>query len=115
MLIERYTLTTIEEEAVPLAGMPSAGSTVGHSLLVISFVAFTMLITIWLLCQYLEKCRDARYRLSEIRTGYSVEMIDRHRFNLKWLSDALYEQEMQKGGAAFFESRTGNIWTDHYW
>ena len=110
MLIEKYTLTTIEEEAVPLAGAPAAESAIGHSLLLIIMIAFMALIMVWALCQYLEKCRDARFRLREIMSGYSKEILNQHRFNLKWLSNALYEQEMQRGEAAFWESRTGNIW-----
>lgn len=113
MLIEKYTLTTIEEEAVPLTGTPIAESVIGHSLLLIIMIAFMVFITVWVLFQYLEKCRDARFRLGEIMTGYSKEILYRHRFDLKWLSDALYEQEMQRGEAAFWQSRTGNIWFDN--
>ena len=47
MLIEKYTLTTIEEEAVPLTGTPIAESVIGHSLLLI-FNSFLTLLTCYI-------------------------------------------------------------------
>ena len=58
MLIEKYTLTTIEEEAVPLTGTPIAESVIGHSLLLIIMIAFMVFITVWVLFQYPQFCSN---------------------------------------------------------
>lgn len=102
---EKYTLTTIQDEAVPLASAPAGGSSLQISLLMMGVIAVLVVISVIILYRYLEQCRELRMRLTELDEELLTGAGRRYRYSRKWLSDALNEKEARMGGAAFAESR----------
>ena len=103
---KEYTLTTIQDEAVPLAASAAGGNPLLTSLAVIGAVAVLVVIAVVLLYRYLEQCRELRRRHADLDGQKLSDAGWMHRYSRKWLTDLLYEKETQMGGAAFVESRT---------
>lgn len=71
---QSYTLTVIEDQAVPLAATPGGGIPVEQMLFIIAILCVMAGCAVWYMHRYLERCRQLRMRLAELNGDAMIVM-----------------------------------------
>ena len=69
---QSYTLTVIEDQAVPLAATPGGGIPVEQMLFIIAILCVMAGCAVWYMHRYLERCRQLRIRLAELNGDATI-------------------------------------------
>lgn len=102
---ESYTITVIEDQAVPLAATPGGGLPVEQTLFIIGILCVMAACAVIFLHRYLDRCRQLRLRLSELN-GETISVMPsyedapagrkEHKYDLRYLESEVHRIEHER-------------------
>lgn len=102
---ESYTLTVIEDQAVPLAATPGGGIPVAQTLFIIAVLCVMAGCAVYFFHRYLERCRQLRMRIAQLNDDAIVVMpsyenapLDKseHKYDLHFLEGEVARIEQER-------------------
>lgn len=100
---ESYTITVIEDQAVPLAATPGGGLPVEQTLFIIGILCVMAACAVIFAHRYLDRCRQLRTRLAQLNGAsvyatppYESAYETGHKYDLKFLESEVVRIEHER-------------------